>query len=333
MACASSYDPGALIGPTLANCSSLSSSAPAASVCIPQWQARTGTSLDDEIHAMVRDTDGNVYVGGFENGILHVANDWPVGNAVGVVEKRSKIGQLLWRHVFEVPLSTTLVEAIEIDAARNRLIVVGRTSGSFPGYANHGQFDLFVVQLQIENGLQIALTQDGGMYPEHPGVAAVLPSGYIVVAGYTDTFVQGSAVLGQPTMFMARYERQSASSPLLSLKWRLQPNQPMPLSSISYAYSAVPAGLNNEDVIVSTKSLTSLANGGGNRVARIDENGGMIWNKLVSPASLDIAIALAATSSGRVYVVGTTGISLAGPALGNFDGFLMERDSATGNLI
>ena len=69
--------------------------AASAGTCISPWQLRTGTTLDDEIHAAVRDSDGNVYLGGFDDGLLNVENDWPVGGVSGFVEKRSNDGALL----------------------------------------------------------------------------------------------------------------------------------------------------------------------------------------------------------------------------------------------
>lgn len=307
--------------------------AASADTCIQPWQARSGTSADDEIHAAIRDSEGATYLGGFENGILGVENNWPVGNVRGTVEKRAFDGSIVWRKAYESLGHATLVEAVALDPTRGRLVVVGRTDGALTGEANHGQFDLFVALLRAADGTVIAQSQFGDQGPQHPTAAAVLPSGDVVVVGYDDAFVQGNAVVGQQTMFMARYAQRADDPSKFSQQWLRQPNAPSALSPLSSAFAVTSAGDGSEDVIVAARSALAPSRGGGARLVRVDGTGAESWNRLISPSPLDVAFSAATSNSGRLYVAGMTVIPLAGPAQGNSDGFLMERDPATGDLV
>jgi len=229
--------------------------------------------------------------------------------------------------------SITLVEAVAFDSVRNRLAVAGRTSGAFPGATNKGQFDLFVALLDGDTGDLIALSQFGDQYPQHPMSVAVLSSGDLVVAGLDDTFVDGNAVLGQPTQFVARYAQRVDDPPSFEQKWWKQPNEPAPLSIRSAAFSVARTSMLGNDVAVVTRVSTSPARGGGVHLARLDAQGNVAWDQLISPTSLDVGFSVASAESGRLYVSGITVLDLAGPPQGGSDGFLMERDPESGNLV
>jgi len=302
--------------------------AASAGTCISPWQLRTGTALDDEIHAAVRDSDGNVYLGGFDDGLLNVENDWPVGGVSGFVEKRSNDGALLWRRVFDTA-GIDLVEALALDPARHRIVVAGRTDAAFAG-TNAGQFDLFVAALDDETSAVLATGQFGDQFPQHPTAIAVLPSGNIVVAGSDDAFVQGNAVLGQPTLFVAGFAPDPQDPGTFVQSWWQQPNEPDLMTPLSRAFALTAVGQDSEDVVVATRSAARNA---GARLQRLDASGAAVWDRLMSPSPADIVFGVAMSGSGRLYAAGTTGMALAGPPLGNTDGFLLEIDAASGDVL
>jgi hypothetical protein len=211
--------------------------------------------------------------------------------------------------------------------------VAGRTSGAFPGATNQGQFDLFVALLSGESGEVLALGQFGDQYSQHPMSLTVLPSGDLVVAGLDDTFVEGNAVLGQPTQFVARFAQDPDRPGAFVQKWWRQPNEPAPQSPQSIAFSVASVDAESGDVVVASHLSTATARGGGAHLTRLDDQGAVVWDKLISPLSLDWATSVSTSPSGRLYVAGATAIPLAGPALDGSDGFLMERDPKSGNLI
>ncbi|MEO8673395.1 MAG: SBBP repeat-containing protein [Tahibacter sp.] len=295
-----------------------------AATCISPWQARIGSSLDDEIRAAVRDADGNLYLGGFESGHLGVENYWPVGDVRGFVEKRSSDGSLLWRRNFDTP-GIDIVEAIALDSARHRVIIAGRTSGTLAS-PNAGQMDLFVASLAEDTATVMSVGQFGDEYPQHPTGIAVLPSGDLVVSGFDDAYEVGNAVLGQPTLFLARFTQSPTEPSRLVQQWWLQPNEPGPQTPGSYAFAVAAVADASEDVVVSTRN-------NGARVTRINGNGVLVWNKLVSSFFADNVIDVEMSASGRLYIAGATVLPLAGPALGNSDGFLMEIDPVSGSTL
>jgi hypothetical protein len=301
-------------------------SAPNASVAAscPGWQSRTGTAQDDEVRAAVQDDAGNVYLAGFENGFLGLNDYWPIGDVRGFVEKRAADGSLLWRHLFDTP-GIDIVEALGFDPLQRRVIVAGRTDGALKG-TNQGSLDLFLAALD-EDGTVMALDQFGDIYPQHPTGLAITPSGDVVVAGFDDTYVEGNAVLGQPTMFVARYGYADETGATFVQRWQRMPNEPGPLTSRSFAFAAATID-GAEDVAVAIQSSDRTQ--GGARVVLWDKDGAEVWNRQVSAFSLDSVFALA-TQPGRLLIGGTTVIPLAGPPLGNSDAFIMELDPATGD--
>jgi hypothetical protein len=298
---------------------------PAAATCISPWQFRGGTTADDEIHAAIRDDDGNVYLGGFDNGLLGVLNDWPVGDVEGFVEKHAPDGRLVWRHAFDTP-GVDIVEALAFDRVRHRVVVAGRTDGDIAG-PNAGQLDLFIAALDIESGEVQTIGQFGDRYPQHPNRVAVLPSGRIVVAGWDDTFVEGNAVLGEATMFVAGFAEDPENRARLAQSWWRQPNEPGPLTRISFAFGVAAIGDGRDDVAV---AISSTVDDVGSRLQRLDGDGVIVWDRQISPSPFN-SISDVAASGGRLYAAGVAAGPLAGPAIGQFDGFLIEIDPATGD--
>ena len=296
----------------------------ASSTCAPQWQARFGSINDDEARSIVRGNDGAVYVAGYENGILGVENDWPVGDSQGYVEKRSRQGELIWRHVFDSN-GTDLAEAVEFDDTRNRVIVAGRTNASI-AESNAGQFDIFLAELDAQDGELRSLEQFGDIYPEHPASVAISENGDVIVAGLEDTYVEGNAALGRATSFVARFATDAPSPHGFALQWWLTPNEPAPLSPASRAFAAAPMHDGTNDVIVASTSVRSSLSA---MISRIHSDKTLAWQRQVSPSPLDVVFSVA-TSSGKIYIAGTTVMALAGEPLGNSDAFLMEVDPNTG---
>lgn len=296
----------------------------ARSQCIDSWKIRFGTSNDDQIRATARDSGGNTYLGGFEDGFLGVENWWPVGNTTGFVEKWSTSGALLWRYDFDSP-DTDIVESIALDST-GRVVVAGRTAGAFPGQTNAGQFDLFLGLLDAEGNL-LALKQFGDERPQHPVAVTPLQDGSIVVAGYDDIFVLGNAVIDWENGFVARFQVDASNT--ITQAWWLQPD--LPQSDLVTGIAAAADG--SSDFFVGDLNVTSPANGGGVHVKRIDAQGNDVWVKTISSISADYISSVAVSSEGRLFVAGTTLGEVAGPSLGNSDGFVVELDPSSGAVL
>jgi len=293
-----------------------------AETCIDSWTTRFGTAaLDDQILAAARDDAGNVYLGGYEGGRLGVENFWPVGDAKGFVEKRGPDGARLWRREFDTR-STDLVEALAIDAS-GRVAVAGRTDGTFPGMVNGGQFDLFVALLDAGGNL-LSLTQTGNERPQHPAAVTLADNGDIVVVGYDDEFVVGTAVIAWQNGFVGRFHVGPDNS-IDFVSWSASDTSPADLvTSVARAMDG------SGDVFIGTVVSTTPARGGGIRVRRVGAQNNVVWSTTLSTLSLDYIAALVVAPSGRLYAAGTTIGPVFGPALGNSDGFVAELDPASG---
>ena len=89
----------------------------------------------------------------------------------------------------------------------------------------------------------------------------------------------------------------------------------------------------SDDAFVGYARWTSPANGGGIHVERWDALGNPLWQKTVSTVAFDYLSNVLVSNDGRLYVSGTTVAEVAGPPLGNSDGFVLELDPATGDFL
>jgi len=301
----------------------LVSAAAQAETCIDSWSTRFGNAtLDDQIRAAVRDDAGNVYLGGYEGGTLGVENFWPVGNAKGFVEKHGPDGVRMWRREFDTS-ATDIVEALALDALNGRVAVAGRTDGTFPGMVNGGQFDLFVALLDSDGNL-LSLTQTGDERPQHPTAITLADNGDIVVVGYDDEFVVGTAVIAWQNGFVGRF-RAGLENSIDFVSWSASNT-----SAADLVTSVARALDDSDDVFISTVVSATPERGGGIRVRRVGAQNNVVWSTTLSTLSLDYIAALVVAPSGRLYAAGTTIGPVFGPPLGNSDGFVAELDPATG---
>lgn len=293
--------------------------------CPIDMNLRFGTAIDDQIHGSVSDENGNVYIVGFENGMWGVENWWPIGNAVGFVEKRSSDGALLWRRIFDTA-GIDLIETVALDPLRNGIVVAGRTSGAFAGFTNAGQMDLFVATLDMQGNVT-SLGQFGDDRPQHPIGVTVLPDGDVIVAGYDDTFVVGTGVIDWENGFVARFHIDPTNN-MNTIWWS---RSPLPASDLVLAVVGLQDGTG--DIVIATNTAMSAQQGGGAHVKRITGQGSLVWSNSVSTSTFDYVFTLAISATGKLYAAGATINSLFSTSLGDSDSFLLEIDSDTGATV
>ncbi|MBS2020807.1 MAG: hypothetical protein JST92_00230 [Deltaproteobacteria bacterium] len=128
-----------------------------------------GGDGDDLVQALLTVPQG-VLVGGYVNGVLGNTNIEPDGDSRGFVRLIDTTGAQRWETTFETSGSDS-VEALAFDG-QGHILVAGRTTGSFPGFTNGGQQDLFVALLDAETGAVQKLVQRGDERPQHPRAIA-----------------------------------------------------------------------------------------------------------------------------------------------------------------
>ena len=171
------------------------------------WTQQFGTPGDDISRAIAADSEGNIYL----TGVIVQANPKQDGDENpgddAFISKLSTDGKLLWNH----PFGTSAGDgghAITTDADNNAYIV-GRTSGSFDGHANNGDFDIFVSKFTAQGEL-IWNQQFGSTEADFANSIDTDAQGNIHLAGV----LNGS-------LFFARYDG------LGNRVWLQQDNQPI----------------------------------------------------------------------------------------------------------
>ena len=114
------------------------------------WSRQIGSTADDVSFAVTTDSQGNTYVTGFTQGILHGESN--AGGLDVFLIKFSSQGRELWRRQFgsngdETGLAITTDEEADV-------YLTGQTNGSLGGFTNKGGKDLFVVKYDTQGDQQ-----------------------------------------------------------------------------------------------------------------------------------------------------------------------------------
>ncbi|MDX2091411.1 MAG: hypothetical protein SFX73_26360 [Kofleriaceae bacterium] len=261
---------------------------------------------------LVRET---LYVAGYRDGIVGVTNLEPSGDAEGFLLALAPDGSERWTRMFDTDGAET-VDAIHVGATD--LVLVGRTSGAFPGFTNNGQVDAFVVRAQLDAASTPTLVQFGDARPQHMVAIARETSGVVHVAGYDDAFVENQAVTAfenpiathlSPSLAVVSYRRDDRSA------------------SSDWHYALVPAGSPGE--IIVGGGLFAGA-GRGPFVRRYAADGAEVWNLQLGVSGSDTVTALRMHADGKLYVAGSTFEQIGDRSYGDQDLFVAVVDPATG---
>jgi hypothetical protein len=228
--------------------------------------------------------------------------------------------------------ATDAIEDITIEPGTGRLFAVGRTSGSFPGFTNHGQFDELLLALDSNGQLQ-QLVEQGDELPQHPARLAMGVDHDLIVAGYNDTFVQGNAVDAWEDGFVQRLSVQDSSGQGAG-------------AGIEFHQSflqTVPVNLQNRVTSVAVETdgshamyVTGFITGGSNvgiYVKKIAADGKQLWNTPITKISIDNVAGVALSPAGLLFITGSTFATLGQRNLGQQDAFVMNIDKNTGAIV
>lgn len=288
--------------------------------CSASWAGdlQEGTELADEGLSVWGDALGNVYVTGYQRGIVRTTNIEPTGDSRAVVTKYGPGGARVWRRFIDTPGTDTAEHVVGRDG---RLYVVGRTTGALDGFQNGGQFDLFALELGAEGQLLGAL-QAGDERPQHPLRAGVDRAGAVLIAGYEDLFVQERQVMDAENAFVGRFILSEPSPE--DWRWRSSSAQ-NPDRITGFALDPT-----TEHLYVSGFKIFDDGEGlGGAFVRKFGLDGQQDWFTQVGFVATEIE-GLVMTPTGRLVAAGTTLLPIGGESLGGGDIFLTELDPVTG---
>lgn len=273
-----------------------------------------GTALGDEVLDLALDGD-TLIAAGYRNGVLGQQNLEPSGNATGFVTAYAFDGTVRWDQAFETAGADT-VDAVDIGA--NDIAVVGRTSGAFSGFINGGQVDAYVARFPRGGTNGPELRQFGDARPQHMVRIVRESSGALLVGGYEDTFVEGSAVTAFDNPTLARVR------PDFSLDWYRRDESN---ASADYYFALAPTGIAGEAFVAGG---ISAGGNDGPFVRRLDAQGGVTWERRIGSVGFDPVTAMVLHTDGKLYAAGASFQVIGDQSYGEQDMFVVVIDPATG---
>ena len=195
------------------------------------WSRQIGSTADDVSFAVTTDSQGNTYVTGFTQGILHGESN--AGGLDVFLIKFSSQGRELWRRQFgsngdETGLAITTDEEADV-------YLTGQTNGSLGGFTNKGGKDLFVVKYDTQ-GDQQWIYQSGTDQDDLGTEISVDALGRLNLLSLTAT---GDSV-EQPQRFLNRFHPETGQ-PLWSQPLE-NPNLEHQVLALDYTGNAFLAG-------------------------------------------------------------------------------------------
>ncbi|WP_456415117.1 SBBP repeat-containing protein, partial [Oceanithermus profundus] len=173
------------------------------------WLNQFGGSASESAGQTVIDAEGNVYLFGTTNGSLN--GQTALGGVdLFLVKLNGATGDIAWTTQFGTS-EYDEKEAMALDPS-GRLIVSGRTQGSFPGFTLSGRMDMVVAAFASDSGEQIWLTQlsseDNGATENRDWIEGfgLDAAGNAYLAGTTRGVYPGETPLGEDDAFVIKVQ-------------------------------------------------------------------------------------------------------------------------------
>ncbi|MFE8599065.1 SBBP repeat-containing protein [Archangium violaceum] len=151
---------------------------------------QTGAAKSEEFLDVAIDSQGRLYLAGYENGDVGTERFDPSGDSRGVLW-RLGAGSSDVSRSFDLPGTTESLDALTFHPVTGALYFAGRTTGAFDrahgasaDFTHLGQQDVFVGSEQ--DGV---LYQGGSARPQHPNRIAFDAQGALIVSGFDDYYV------------------------------------------------------------------------------------------------------------------------------------------------
>ncbi len=281
----------------------------------------------NEWNDVLVDSQQRVWLAGYADGQLG-QNIEPSGNSRAVLRQLARDGSLQWESgaEFDTP-GTDVAEALALDA-QGRALAAGRTTGSFPGHVNAGQFDTFVAW---NGGAGWRVHQNGTERPQRPRQLSVAPDGDILVAGYDDVYIPTNFVEAWADPFVQRLAWLDTGQPgeRLQARWTHQFVSSADDQADAQALDPVARG--------SASYVAGAVNTGAERgmfLRKLGADGGVLWNVRPAANLFGHIAAVIAQADGTLLVGGSVFGSVHGALpIGAQDVFVARIDAADGRVL
>jgi hypothetical protein len=275
------------------------------------WTRQFGTSGFDSGNGIAVDRKGAIYVVGRVDSAL--PGQSTSGSNDAFIRKYKPGGGVAWTRQFGSAAADDAL-GVAIDR-RNRIYVVGDTSGALPRQSNKGGADGFVRRYRTGGGV-VWTRQFGTSGSDRPRGVSADRFGRIYVAGYTDGRFPRQKQRGAQDGFVRRF------APSGQTRWTRQ----FGTGSSDFALRVATDRRGRIYVTGYTEGRFARQKSRGFEDAflRAFKPGGQTrWTRQFGSSSGDIGESVATDAGGAIYVTGSVNASLAGQAhKGNDDVFL-----------
>jgi outer membrane protein assembly factor BamB len=283
------------------------------------WVVQFGTPAWEDVHEVVVDERGHVYVVGETGGALGAEH---LGGLDAFVLELDPAGVQV--RVLQFGTAETDAALGVAFAADGDLVAVGVAGAALPGAASAGFGDAFAMKL-TPSLAEVWTHQFGTMATDMAHGVALAPGGDLVVVGMAGAML-GDAYHGGPDAFVRRLGPDGA--PLWTRQLgtgafdrgfgvAVAPGGRIHVSGISFGNLVIGGvGAGEEDVFVVT----------------LHANGATVWTTMIASPESDVVYThrhLAVDAEGDLWVVGQTRGSVipGGSQKGNGDAFVLKLDS------
>ena len=281
------------------------------------WTRQFGSTSYDEGYAVAVANDGSVVVAGYTAGSL--SGQTSAGSTDAFLRKYDAAGTELWTRQFGTS-GSDVVNGVTV-AAAGTVLVVGHTSGDFPGHASAGGQDAFV-RAYDASGAASWTRQMGTTGSDEAQAVAVATSGSVVFTGRTSGTLPGQTNLGSSDVFVEKLDALGA------VLWTRQ------LGTADLDDSSAVAVATDGSVLISGSTFGAFPGqaSAGNYdafVCKYDGAGNALWTRQLGTSGGDHGLGVAVAGDGSVLVGGDVAGALPGQtSAGGADAFVRRYDAA-----
>ncbi|QRO02763.1 SBBP repeat-containing protein [Archangium violaceum] len=288
-----------------------------------------GTEKGEEFLDVAVDSQGTLFLAGYENGDVGASRFDPSGDSRGVLWRMGRAdGATIGKKVFDIPDATETLDALAFHPDTGALYFAGRTTGAFEGFTPRGAQDIFIVGPRGSES-DVILYQGGTERPQHPNRLDFDAHRDLIVSGYDDVYVPpgGNYVERWEDPFVLKLRWAEEGRSMAEVWWRQFD------TSISDMLGGLAVDSQGDSAIYVT-GTNSNGTQDGPFVRKIDNATGQLgspWRQ--TTIGMDMMQAAHLRADGSLLIAGSTFARLGTQAYGEQDVVVRVLDTSTGQPV